>query len=129
MKRSEPGKTTDAIEREIERALRPGEFIRGGECISFVIALDLVADEIESKEWLLDLDFHRRETFGYSCEAVSQVVSRSKTLAGRRALGEQYARQRRITGGRVEPSEVADTVEEAAAARNGWKVIHARCAP
>lgn len=30
---------------------------------------------------------------------------------------------------RVDPSEVASIVAEAASARNGWKVILARCAP
>ena len=35
----------------------------------------------------------------------------------------------RISEERVDPAEVAGIVAEAAAARNGWKVILARCAP
>jgi hypothetical protein len=35
---------TDPIEREIERALRPGVFIRDGECFSFVSGLDQVTE-------------------------------------------------------------------------------------
>jgi hypothetical protein len=32
-------------------------------------------------------------------------------------------------GNRVDPAEIASIVADAAAARNGWKVILARCAP
>jgi hypothetical protein len=38
-------------------------------------------------------------------------------------------RIRRISDERMDPSEVASIVVEAASARNGWKVILARCAP
>lgn len=44
--RGSSGKT-DPIEREIERALRPGSFIRDGECFSFVSCLDQVATTID----------------------------------------------------------------------------------
>jgi hypothetical protein len=38
---------TEPIEREIERALRPGAFIRDGECFSFVSGLEQVAATID----------------------------------------------------------------------------------
>jgi hypothetical protein len=82
-----------------------------------------------SKEWVLDIDYAKRETFAYSCEAFSRVVDRAKTLAERRALAEEYRHERHVFDERVDPSEVASIVGEAGTVRNGWKVILARCAP
>ena len=47
----------------------------------------------------------------------------------RRALATDYGSKVRISEERVDPAEVASIVAEAASARNGWKVILARCAP
>jgi hypothetical protein len=81
------------------------------------------------KEWLLDIEFTKRETFAYSCEAYARIVARAKNPAERRALAVEYGSERRISADRVDPAEVASIVAEAANARNGWKVILARCAP
>ena len=65
-----------------------------------------------------------------ACEAYARVSGRGKRTAERVALAEEYGCAVRISEERVEPSEVASIVQEAAAAaRNGWKVILARCAP
>lgn len=85
--------------------------------------------ETRTKEWLLDIEYRQRETFAYSCEAYARVLSRAKGAADRRALAAEYAAEQRISEVRVDPAEVASIVAEAAAARNGWKVILARCAP
>jgi len=85
--------------------------------------------ETRRKEWLLDIEFTKRETFAYSCEAYARIVARAKSLAERRALAVEYGSKRRISPERVDPAEVASIVTEAANARNGWKVILARCAP
>lgn len=85
--------------------------------------------ETRRKEWLLDIEFRQRETFAYSCEAYARVLARAKSPAERRALAAEYGSERRISEERVDPAEVASIVEEAAEARNGWKVILARCAP
>lgn len=37
----------DPMERQIERALRPGEFIHDRACFSFVSGLDQIANDIE----------------------------------------------------------------------------------
>ena len=84
--------------------------------------------EIRRKEWLLDIEFCKREEFAYSCEAYARILGRAKTAAERRALAAEYGRAVRISANRVDPAEVVDIVGEAAAARNGWKVILARCA-
>ena len=54
---------------------------------------------------------------------------RGKGAAERRALAEEYGGTVRISEERVDAAEVANIVREAAAVRNGWKVILARCAP
>jgi hypothetical protein len=82
------------------------------------------------KEWLLDIEYLKRETFAYACEAYARVLERSnKSRAGRQALAEEYGRESRISDERIDAEEIADIVRAAAAARNGWKVILARCSP
>jgi hypothetical protein len=85
--------------------------------------------ETRTKEWLLDIEYRNRETFAYSCEAYARVLERGKSPAQRRALAEEYGREVRISDERVDAGEVAGIVRAGAAARNGWKVILARCAP
>lgn len=66
------------------------------------------------------------------CEALRRrrrVGWRDNTPSLPRALAAEYGAERRISEERVDPAEVASIVAEAAAARNGWKVILARCAP
>jgi hypothetical protein len=84
--------------------------------------------ETRTKEWLLDIEYRQRETFAYSCEAYASIVARAKNPAERRELAAGYGYERRISDERVDPSEVARIVAEAASARNGWKAILARCA-
>ena len=82
-----------------------------------------------TKEWLLDIEFRKRETFAYSCEAYARIVASARNPTERRELAAEYGAKRRISAERVDPAEVASIVAEAASARNGWKVILARCAP
>lgn len=84
--------------------------------------------ETRRKEWLLDIEFRKRETFAYSCEAYARVLVQAKNAAQRRSLAAEYGTLARISARSVDPPEVADILGEAAAARNGWKVILARCA-
>ena len=85
--------------------------------------------ETRTKEWLLDIEFRKRETFAYSCEAYARIITRAKSPAERKALAAEYGAKRRVSADRVDPAEVGSIVAEAASARNGWKVILARCAP
>jgi hypothetical protein len=78
---------------------------------------------------LLDIEYRKRETFAYSCEAYARVIERAKKPVERRVLAEQYARAARISDERVDAAEVAANVKAAAEARNGWKLILGRCAP
>ena len=81
------------------------------------------------KEWLLDIEYRKRETFAYSCEAYSRVLECGKCPAERQALASDFSCAVRIQDERVDAVEVASIVQEAAAARNGWKIILARCSP
>jgi hypothetical protein len=56
-------------------------------------------------------------------------ASTRKNPEERRALAEEYGHVVRIADERADGAEVASIVQAAAAARNGWKIILARCAP
>ena len=84
--------------------------------------------ETRTREWLLDLDFRKRETFAYACEAYSRIVQRSRTPADRRALAQNF-HGFGVDDNRVSSTEIADLVRAACMRRNGWKVILGYCAP
>jgi len=81
------------------------------------------------REWLLDIAFKRRETFAYGCEVFARIVERATSPTERRALADEAGRTFRPADDRVDGAELAEILEEAAARRNGWKVILSRCAP
>jgi len=82
------------------------------------------------REWLLPIDFCKRETFAYACEAYGRILEQAKNPAGRRLLHAEYAEKWvPAVEDRVDRSELADIVGEAVESRNGWKRILARCAP
>lgn len=82
------------------------------------------------KEWLLQIEFRKRETFAYSCEVYSRILEQGRTRKERAALLEQY-RERPFGPDHVEvgTEEHLDILNEAVGARNGWKRILARCTP
>jgi hypothetical protein len=85
--------------------------------------------ERRSREWLLDIEYRKRETFAYSCEVFSRLIARAKSPSERRTLAEEYGQERRILDERADSSEVASIVREATGVRNGWKAILSRCTP
>ena len=85
--------------------------------------------ETRTREWLLDIEYRKRETFAYSCEAYARILERARDPAERRGLAGEYASVVRISEERVDAGEVANIVQAAVGARNGWKIILARCAP
>jgi hypothetical protein len=85
--------------------------------------------ETRTKQRLLDIDYRKRETFAYACEAYARVFERGKRPAERLALAGAYGRAVRLSDERVDAGEIASIVREAAAASNGRKVILTRCAP
>jgi hypothetical protein len=85
--------------------------------------------ETRTRKWLLDIEFRKRETFAYACEAYSRIVDLARTPATRVSLAECMARGPSPSDERVDPVEYLDIVREAAGMRNGWKRILSRCAP
>jgi hypothetical protein len=81
------------------------------------------------KEWLLDIEFRKREAFAYACEAYAGVLQRARKPVERVALAAQLRDSFGTGDARVEHGEVAEIVRSAAGRRNGWKVILEWCAP
>lgn len=128
------------LSEEITCYVSPGYFTEDDPFADFIVhevahvfhnckRVTLGLPETRTKEWLLDIEYRKRETFAYACEAYARLFERGKRPAERLALAEEYGREVRISEERVDDVEVASIVREAAAARNGWKVILARCIP
>jgi len=83
--------------------------------------------EIRGREWVLNIDFDKRETFAYACEAYSRIVKLGDSPGARRMLLSQYLQGPMPAAGEVDTNEYVDILGEAVAARNGWKRILARC--
>ena len=85
--------------------------------------------ETRQKEWLLEIDYTKRETFAYACETYSRIHKLSNGPRARQTLLFEYARGPMPSDDRVDVAEYLDILGEAVAARNGWKRILARCSP
>lgn len=86
--------------------------------------------ETRTREWLLHLEFRKRETFAYACEAYGWIVEHASKRADRIVMGDAFSEHGcRVNDNTVEPKELADIVREACVARNGWKIILGRCSP
>lgn len=85
--------------------------------------------ETRRREWLLEIEFAKRETFAYACETYSRIHEFGRGLRARQALLAEYAQGPMPADDRVDVDEYLDILREAVAARNGWKRILARCSP
>src|ERR1700690_401639 len=81
--KTRPRSKADPIEREIERALHPGAFIRDRECYSFVSELEKLAVTVE---WMIATDPARAvelyETFLAGCHAKADELDDSSGSFG-----------------------------------------------
>jgi hypothetical protein len=82
---------------------------------------------IRRREWLLEIDFGKRELFAYACEVYSCVVALNTTLTSRKALLAEIGADWTPPHDRVDVDEFLATLREAVDARNGWKRILERC--
>ena len=81
-----------------------------------------------TRERLVDLEYGKRETFAYACEAFRMIVERASRPRDRRALLDEFV-ERGVPGDEtVDRVELVDILRDALNARNGWKRILARCA-
>ncbi|MCB1968509.1 MAG: hypothetical protein KDI64_21320 [Candidatus Accumulibacter sp.] len=85
--------------------------------------------ETRTREWLLEIDFGKRETFAYACEAYSRLQALGDGLRERQRLLAEHEQGSMPPDERVDAVEYVDILREAVAARNGWKRILQRCSP
>jgi len=85
--------------------------------------------ESRRREWLLEIDYAKRETFAYACEAYSRILELGETRLARIRLLSELAEASMPPDKRVQGDEYVDILREAVAARNGWKRILERCSP
>jgi hypothetical protein len=85
--------------------------------------------ETRTREWLLEIDYGKRETFAYACEAYSRMHALGDGPRGRQELLAEHERGSMPSDERVDAMEYVDILREAVAARNGWKRILQRCSP
>lgn len=81
------------------------------------------------REWLLEIDYRKRETFAYACEAYSRLLELGTDARHRQDLLAELAAAPLPSDDRVVGAEYLDILGEAVTARNGWKRILARCSP
>ena len=85
--------------------------------------------ETRTRQWLLDINFSKREEFAYSCEAYARILECSDRSSERLKLAERFANETNVADKRFDAGEVVAIVRAAVKAGNGWKEIRARCAP
>jgi hypothetical protein len=86
-------------------------------------------NESRRREYLLDIDYAKRETFAYACEAYSRISSIAGNTRQRQKALERHAEGSLPPDDRVDHKEYLDILGEAVRARNGWQKILKRCAP
>jgi hypothetical protein len=79
------------------------------------------------REWLLEIEFRKRETFAYACEAYSRILELGVDQKHRQKLLAELALKPLPGDDRVDGEEYLDILGEAVAVRNGWKRILSRC--
>ncbi|ACC75951.1 hypothetical protein PPMP20_17945 [Paraburkholderia phymatum] len=80
-------------------------------------------------EHLLNIEYAKRETFAYACEAYSRISSMAAGVKQRLETLERHADGFLPPDDRVDHEEYLDILGEAVKSRNGWKRILKRCAP
>lgn len=75
--------------------------------------------ETRRRERLVDLEYRKRETFAYACEAYSRILGRATRPADRLGLLAKLREGRPPPDDRVDPTECHDILGEAVARRNG----------
>jgi hypothetical protein len=80
-----------------------------------------------NREWLLEIDYRKRETFAYACEAYARILELGNGPSDRKALLSELERGPMPADERVDGAEYVDILREAIGARNGWKRVLQRC--
>jgi hypothetical protein len=83
--------------------------------------------ETRYREFLLNIDFAKRETFALSCEAYNRILELGNTVQDRRRLLEQFRKESYIPDLAKDKTELLQILHAAVEARNGWKHILKMC--
>jgi hypothetical protein len=86
-------------------------------------------EESRRHEYLLNIDYFKRETFAYACEAYSRISLMATATKFRKEALQRHAEALLPPDDRVDHHEYLDILGEAVRARNGWQRILKRCAP
>jgi hypothetical protein len=85
--------------------------------------------KIHGREWLLEIDYRKRELFAHACEVYSRIAALGRTKTSRKALLAEIEADGMPPDDRVDVDEYLATLHEAVDARNGWKRILEKCRP
>ncbi|EXI84471.1 MAG: hypothetical protein AW11_03855 [Candidatus Accumulibacter regalis] len=85
--------------------------------------------ETRTRAWLLEIDYGKRETFAYACEAYSRLQALGDGPRERQRLLAEHEQGSMPPDERVDAVEYVEILREAVAVRNGWKRILQRCSP
>jgi hypothetical protein len=83
--------------------------------------------ETRHREFLLNIDFTKREIFAFACEAYSRILELGRSPAVRRQLLARFSLESAIAGKGKERAELLQVLEAAVGKRNGWKQILTMC--
>lgn len=78
-------------------------------------------------DWLLPIDYCKRETFAYTCESYSRICELALGLQARRALLERLKELPPPPDDRVNADEYFELLTQAVNRGNGWKAILEGC--
>jgi hypothetical protein len=79
------------------------------------------------REWLLDIDFRKREMFAYACETYSCIVELGNTMVARRRLLEDVENEQMPPDESFDAKDYIQALRDAIDTRNGWKRILQSC--
>ena len=85
--------------------------------------------ETRTRSALLQIQYAKRETFAYACEAYSRILTIGDSGKSRRNALELHAQGPLPNDDVLDRNEYLDILREAVSARNGWKRILQACAP
>ena len=79
------------------------------------------------REWLLPIEFTKRETFAYACEFYGRILELGKRPSERKELLQKFKYRAPLSDDRVEFEELLEILDGAVNQRNGWKTILEKC--
>ena len=94
---------------------------------SDVSRISIGLPELPKQQWLLPIEYRKREPFAYAIETYSRIRELAKKRGEGRSLIAELESRLPPPDDRVEPAEYLAILSDAIECRNGWKVILERC--